>query len=186
MKQNNIRKILKANPVIPVVSFNSIEEVEPAINLLIGKGINCIEITLRNDNAFSCVKAAKKLNISGFHVGIGTIVSEEQIKQVADIAVDFMVSPGMNKNLSNTFNNSGIPFIPGIATPSEIILGMELGWDTFKFFPANLFGGTKALKTYGSVFPNVLFCPTGGISEDSYKSYLELSNVISVGGSWLI
>ena len=186
MKQNNIRKTLKAHSIIPVVSFKSFGDVEPIINLLVEKGINCIEITLRNDNAFSCVKAAKKLNISGFHVGVGTLVSEEQIQKSVEIGVDFMVSPGINKNLSNALEQSRIPFIPGIATPSEIILGMELGWDTFKFFPANLFGGTKALKTYGSVFPNILFCPTGGISEDSYKSYLELSNVISVGGSWLI
>ena len=186
MKQNNIRKILQANPVIPVVSFNSIAEVEPTINVLISKGINCIEITLRNEHAFACIQEAKALNISGFEVGVGTVVSEEQIQQVTDLGVDFMVSPGINKNLSNKLNNSGIPFIPGIATPSEIIMGMELGWDTFKFFPANLFGGIKALKTYGNVFPNILFCPTGGISEDTHQNYLELSNVVSVGGSWLV
>lgn len=186
MKQNNIRKILQENPVIPVVSFNSTEEVEPTINELVNKGINCIEITLRNECAFSCIQSAKALNISGFDVGVGTIVSEEQIQQAAEIGVDFMVSPGINKNLSNALMNSGVPFIPGVATPSEIILGMELGWDTFKFFPANLFGGIKALKTYSNVFPNILFCPTGGISEDTHQNYLELSNVVSVGGSWLV
>ena len=186
MKQNNIRKTLQEHPIIPVVSFNRLEEVQPTVELLINKGINCIEITLRNELAFSCIQAAKALNIEGFDVGIGTVVSEEQIRQAVEIGVDFMVSPGINKNLSNPLMNSGIPFIPGVATPSEIILGMELGWDTFKFFPANLFGGIKALKTYGNVFPNILFCPTGGIAEDTHQNYLELSNVISVGGSWLI
>ena len=186
MKQNNIRKTLQEHPIIPVVSFNRLEEVQPTVELLINKGINCIEITLRNELAFSCIQAAKALNIEGFDVGIGTVVSEEQIRQAVEIGVDFMVSPGINKNLSNALMNSGIPFIPGVATPSEIILGMELGWDTFKFFPANLFGGIKALKTYGNVFPNILFCPTGGIAEDTHQNYLELSNVISVGGSCLI
>lgn len=186
MKQNNIRKTLQEHPIIPVVSFNRLEEVQPTVELLINKGINCIEITLRNELAFSCIQAAKALNIEGFDVGIGTVVSEEQIRQAVEIGVDFMVSPGINKNLSNALMNSGIPFIPGVATPSEIILGMELGWDTFKFFPANLFGGIKALNTYGNVFPNILFCPTGGIAEDTHQNYLELSNVISVGGSWLI
>tara|TARA_B100000767_G_scaffold258286_1_gene266870 strand:+ start:5485 stop:6045 length:561 start_codon:yes stop_codon:yes gene_type:complete len=185
MKQNNIRKTLLAHPVIPVVSFNSLEEVEPTINLLVKKGINCIEITLRNELAFSCISAAKALNISGFDVGIGTVVSEEQIHQAKEIGVDFMVSPGINENLSSALMDSEIPFIPGVATPSEIILGMQLGWDTFKFFPANLFGGVKALKTYGNVFPSILFCPTGGITEDTHQQYLELSNVVSVGGSWL-
>jgi 2-dehydro-3-deoxyphosphogluconate aldolase/(4S)-4-hydroxy-2-oxoglutarate aldolase len=97
-----------------------------------------------------------------------------------------MVSPGINENLSSALMDSEIPFIPGVATPSEIILGMQLGWDTFKFFPANLFGGIKALKTYRNVFPSILFCPTGGITENTHQEYLELSNVVSVGGSWLI
>jgi len=87
--------------------------------------------------------------------------------------------------LSSSFENSGIPFIPGVATPSEIILGLQLGWDTFKFFPAHLFGGLEALKTYGQVFPEVQFCPTGGIKAETYKHYLSLPNVMSVGGSWL-
>ena len=93
---------------------------------------------------------------------------------------------GINEKLAPHFEGSQIPFIPGIATPSEIILGKQLGWDTFKFFPAHLFGGIKSLKTYGQVFPDVKFCPTGGINEETYPSYLELQNVISVGGSWVI
>ena len=96
-----------------------------------------------------------------------------------------MVSPGISMELSTSFENSGIPFIPGVSTPSEIISGLQLGWDTFKFFPAHLFGGLDALKTYGQVFPQVKFCPTGGIKAETYNEYLKLPNVISVGGSWL-
>ncbi|MEY3199997.1 MAG: hypothetical protein RJA13_1955, partial [Bacteroidota bacterium] len=82
--------------------------------------------------------------------------------------------------------DSKIPFIPGVATPSDIILGLQMGWNFFKFFPANLFGGLPALKTYQLVFPNVIFCPTGGINESTYTDYLALENVQSVGGSWMI
>jgi 2-dehydro-3-deoxyphosphogluconate aldolase/(4S)-4-hydroxy-2-oxoglutarate aldolase len=118
-------------------------------------------------------------------IGVGTLVTNEQIEKAAELGVDFMVSPGISKALAPTFESCGIPFIPGVATPSEIITGLELGWDTFKFFPAHLFGGLDALKTYGQVFPQVKFCPTGGIKADTYEQYLSLSNVISVGGSWL-
>jgi 2-dehydro-3-deoxyphosphogluconate aldolase/(4S)-4-hydroxy-2-oxoglutarate aldolase len=87
--------------------------------------------------------------------------------------------------LAPHFEKSGIAFIPGVATPSEIIEGIQYGWDTFKFFPANLFGGLGALKAYGQVFPSIKFCPTGGITEESYPEYLALPNIISVGGSWM-
>jgi|TARA_B110000305_G_scaffold63355_2_gene70428 2-dehydro-3-deoxyphosphogluconate aldolase/(4S)-4-hydroxy-2-oxoglutarate aldolase len=186
MIQNNIRKVLGKHKVIPVVSFDHVNDVEATINLLISKGINCIEITLRNEFAFDCIKAAKLLNKPDFHVGIGTVVSVAQIERATALNVDFMVSPGINAGLAPAFEKSGIAFIPGVATPSEIILGKQLGWNTFKFFPANLFGGIKALKTYSNVFPDIQFCPTGGISEETHQDYLELPNVISVGGSWLI
>ena len=186
MKQNNIRQTLEEHPVIPVVSFDKVADVEPTINLLIEKGIHCIEITLRNDCAFECIEKAIALKKEAFSVGIGTVVSKEQIEKATKLGVHFMVSPGINQGLADAFDSSGTPFIPGVSTPSEIILGMQLGWDTFKFFPANLFGGSKALKTYGNVFPSIKFCPTGGISEETHSSYLALKNVISVGGSWLV
>ena len=97
-----------------------------------------------------------------------------------------MVSPGLTNPMIQQFDVSEIPFLPGVSTPSEIIRGMDLGWKYFKFFPADLFGGAKALKTYGSIFKNSFFCPTGGINQDNYKDYLELDNVLSVGGSWLL
>ena len=186
MTQNNIRKVLSEHNVIPVVNFEDINDVEKTIEKLVGKDIHCIEITLRTPTAFECVAKAKKINIDNFDVGIGTVVSSDQIKQASDLGVSFMVSPGINEKLAPHFEGSQIPFIPGIATPSEIILGKQLGWDTFKFFPAHLFGGIKSLKTYDQVFPDVKFCPTGGINEETYPSYLELQNVISVGGSWVI
>ena len=186
MTQNNIRQILSKHQVIPVVNFNNLNDVERTIASLVEKKINCIEITLRTEMAFECVSIAKKMNLKNFDVGIGTVVSSDQIRKAKDLEVSFMVSPGINEKLAPHFEESKIAFIPGIATPSEIIMGKQLNWNTFKFFPAHLFGGIKSLKTYGQVFPDVKFCPTGGITEDTHSSYLELDNVISVGGSWLV
>ena len=184
MKQNNIREVLSHHPIIPVINFNDIDEVIPMIEKLKAKDIFCIEITLRTPIAFDAIRLAKEKFGTEFTVGMGTIVSKDQIAKAIELKVDFLVSPGLNSGLASHFEDSGIPFILGVATPSDIINGIQFGWDTFKFFPAHLFGGLNALKTYGQVFPQIKFCPTGGITEETYKSYLELENVISIGGSW--
>lgn len=186
MSQNNIRQLLKEHPIVPVVSFSNAESVENTIDQLIEKDIHCIEITLRNEHAFECVQKAKGLKRSNFCIGIGTVSSKEHISRAVELEVDFMVSPGINSQLAPHFEQSLIPFIPGIATPSELILGKQYGWDTFKFFPANLFGGIEALRSYSKVFPDIKFCPTGGINEDNYREFLKLENVLSVGGSWVL
>ena len=186
MKQNNIRGVLEKHQVIPVVTINNEEEVDGIISGLIEKGIFCIEVTLRTAFALSAIEIIKEKYGHQVSVGVGTVVSKEQIEAVQALHVDFIVSPGINAELGSYLMESGIPFIPGVATPSDILVGLQLGWDTFKFFPANLFGGIDALKTYGQVFPSVIFCPTGGINGETYDSYLELKNVISVGGSWMM
>ena len=185
MTQNNIRAVLSKHPVIPVVTFHSVEEVAPKMDQLIARGIFCIEITLRTPAAFECIAEAKRLYGDRCSIGMGTVVSESQIDKAVELGIDFMVSPGLNATLAPAFEASGIAFIPGVATPSEIIEGLQFGWDTFKFFPANLFGGLAALKAYGQVFPAVKFCPTGGITEETHTDYLALDNIISVGGSWM-
>lgn len=185
MKQHNIRAILEKHPIIPVVTFHEVSEVVPQMEKLEAQGVSCIEITLRTPISFDAIAEAKRTFGQRMDIGVGTLVTNEQIEKAADLGVDFMVSPGISKALAPTFESCGIPFIPGVATPSEIITGLELGWDTFKFFPAHLFGGLDALKTYGQVFPQVKFCPTGGIKAETYEHYLKLHNVISVGGSWL-
>jgi 2-dehydro-3-deoxyphosphogluconate aldolase/(4S)-4-hydroxy-2-oxoglutarate aldolase len=185
MAQNDIRTLLSQHPTIPVVTFNSIDEVVPKIEGLIAKGIFCIEITLRTPVAYDCIALAKKLYGDRCAIGMGTVVKVEQIEKAIELGIDFMVSPGLNASLAPHFEQSKIAFIPGVATPSEIIEGIQFGWDTYKFFPANLFGGLGALKAYGQVFPNIQFCPTGGITEETYPEYLALPNIISVGGSWM-
>jgi 2-dehydro-3-deoxyphosphogluconate aldolase/(4S)-4-hydroxy-2-oxoglutarate aldolase len=186
MKQNNIRGVLEKHQVVPVVTINNEAEIDGIINGLIAKGIYCIEVTLRTPYALTAIELIKAKYSNQISVGVGTVVSKEQIEAVKALKVDFIVSPGINAELGGYLMESGIPFIPGVATPSDIILGMQMGWDTFKFFPANLFGGIDALKTYGQVFPSVIFCPTGGINANTHESYLALNNVICVGGSWMM
>tara|TARA_B110000305_G_scaffold31285_1_gene30016 strand:- start:66 stop:632 length:567 start_codon:yes stop_codon:yes gene_type:complete len=186
MIQNNIEKILKNNPLIPVATISELSQVDEFYDQLKEQGVNCIEITLRTKIAWDAIALFKEKYGSDFSIGVGTIVSPDDILKCVQNKVDFMVSPGLTNPMIQQFDVSEIPFLPGVSTPSEIIRGMDLGWKYFKFFPADLFGGAKALKTYGSIFKNSFFCPTGGINQDNYKDYLELDNVLSVGGSWLL
>jgi 2-dehydro-3-deoxyphosphogluconate aldolase/(4S)-4-hydroxy-2-oxoglutarate aldolase len=184
--QNNIASILAKNPIIPVVTINKLEEIDGIVHALLEKNIHCIEVTLRTTIAFEAIQVIKEKYASELSVGVGTVISSAQIQMAKQVGVDFIVSPGISKELAQELMDSKIPFIPGVATPSDIILGLQMGWNFFKFFPANLFGGLPALKTYQLVFPNVVFCPTGGINETTYPDYLALENVQSVGGSWMI
>jgi 2-dehydro-3-deoxyphosphogluconate aldolase/(4S)-4-hydroxy-2-oxoglutarate aldolase len=184
--QNNISKVLEKHSIIPVVSFSKENELSGTYDQLKSKNISCVEITLRTDYSWDAIKEFRRRYGNEFEVGVGTVISNEQILKSIDLGVDFIVSPGLSTSLVQNLEHSNIPFLPGVATPSEIIRGMEIGWRYFKFFPANLFGGIEALKAYGSVFRDAKFCPTGGISESNYKDFLELNNVISVGGSWIL
>jgi len=185
MSQNNIRTVLEGNPVVPVVKIQSLEEVIPLVTALQDHNINCIEITLRTDCAIDALKLAKECSNDNFSVGVGTVVNTKQLAQVVDAGVDFIVLPGLNNELVDALKEVSIPFLPGVVTPSEMMACLSLGWDTLKFFPANIAGGLSALKTYSQVFSQIKFCPTGGISKENYPEYLALDNVISVGGSWI-
>lgn len=183
--QNNIEKILKENPLIPVVTIDNEEELHAIYSKLKSKDIHIIEITLRTEFAWEAIKLFKEHYGNEFKVGVGTIINAEQIQKSIDLRVDFMVSPGLTTGMIQLLDFSGIPFITGVSTPSEIIRGIEIGWEYFKFFPANLFGGVDAMKSYGAIFKDIKFCPTGGIDESNYEDYLKLPNVLAVGGSWL-
>ena len=184
-KQNNIREVLAKHPIIPVVTFTKLDEVDAKMEVLLRNNVKCIEITLRTPVAYDAIQKVKEDYGDQFTVGMGTVVLEQQIRKAIELQVDFMVSPGLHGGLAEQLMASKIAFIPGVATPSDIITGLQYEWDTFKFFPAFLFGGVEALKTYGQVFPHLKFCPTGGLTKESYLDYLALENVISVGGSWI-
>ncbi len=183
--QHGIDQVLAKHNVIPVVTVNSMEETDSVMRRLLEQNIHVAEITLRTDYALTAIAHVKK-NYPTIDVGVGTVISIGQVAPLVDLGVDFIVSPGATMDLLEHLKVGTIPFIPGAVTPSEIMEGLQLGLTTFKFFPANLFGGLEALKSYGQVFPAVKFCPTGGINGTTYSDYLALPNVISVGGSWML
>ena len=183
--QHGIDQVLAKHSMIPVVTVNSMEETDIVMNRLLEQNIHVAEITLRTEYALTAIAHVKK-NYPMIDVGVGTVISIGQVAPLVDLGVDFIVSPGATMDLITQLKDGTIPFIPGAVTPSEIMSGLETGLTTFKFFPANLFGGIDALKAYGQVFPAVKFCPTGGINGTTYSDYLALSNVISVGGSWML
>ena len=182
--QNGIKNILAGHQMIPVVSFNEGDDPLGLMNHLIDLGISCMEVTLRSDYSMDAIELLNKKKADDFLIGAGTVISSNQIDQLAKMEVDFMVSPAYTPELINAFDSSGIAYLPGVATPRDIVEAIQLGLRHLKFFPANLFGGVAALKTYAQVFPQIEFCPTGGIDEVSSKDYLELKNVFAVGGSW--
>ena len=186
MAQHNIESILAENRYIPVATIDAIEQVDTFYNALKTKGVSCIEITLRTPVSWEAIRLFKEKYGHEFSVGVGTIKSANDIQKCQAYGVDFMVSPGLTWSLFEAFEDSGIPYLPGVSTPSEIIQGLNWGLKYFKFFPADLFGGAKALKAYGGIFQEARFCPTGGINEANAPDFLALDNVVSVGGSWLL
>lgn len=185
MSQNKIRTLLGENPIIPVVKFEDLSEVIPLIDYLQENNYNCVEITLRTECSIDAIKLAKQYCNDSFLIGAGSVINSGQIRVLVDAEIDFVVLPGIQENLIDVLNQLNVPFLPGVMTPSDIMKALNLGWDTLKFFPANVAGGIGAIKTYGQLFPHVKFCPTGGISYDNHLEFLALENVISVGGSWI-
>ena len=176
---------MERNAIIPVVNFHHLNQVETVMSGLVDQGIQCIEITLRSALAMDALKLAVSLRRGQFKVGVGSLMSPEQVDAAVRAGVDFLVSPGLTPELADALAQSQVPFLPGVMTPSEILSAKARGWNTFKLFPFNVAGGFNALKAYSALFPDVRFCPTGGVDQENYKSVLESPNVISVGGSWV-
>ena len=176
---------LSAIRVMPVVVIHRLEDAVPIANALRDGGIKAIEITLRTEVALDAVRAVRQ-ECEGIAVGVGTVINTEQLKEVATIGVDFAVSPGLTPQLVKTAQDLDVNLLPGVASPSEVLLGMELGLECFKLFPAMAVGGLPLLKSMVGPLPQVCFCPTGGLTIDNFTDFLALPNVPCVGGSWLV
>lgn len=185
MVNREVLNQISKNKIVPVVTFNSLDEVEPICQCILDGGLNVIEVTMRNSlaiNAFEIIKSIYPEMI----IGAGTVCNEQQCQDVIDKNVDFIVSPGLSEAVINCSKTAGIPVIPGCSTPTEIIKAMDLDIEIVKFFPAELSGGVDAVKTMSNVFRDLKFLPTGGINNKNYMSYLNLPSVFAVGGSWMI
>jgi 2-dehydro-3-deoxyphosphogluconate aldolase/(4S)-4-hydroxy-2-oxoglutarate aldolase len=170
---------------MPVMVIQNLDDAVPLANALVAGGIKVLEITLRTPIALDAIRLISQ-EVKEAIVGAGTITTPEQLKAAEDAGAVFAISPGLTPSLLTAAKAGSIALIPGIASLSELMLGMEYGLDHFKFFPAEAAGGIPMLKSIAGPIPQVTFCPTGGISPENYNAYLKLSNVACVGGSWLV
>lgn len=176
--------IFKRSPIVPVMVINKIEDAVPLARALVAGGISVLEVTLRTPCALEAItKIAKE--VPEALVGAGTILNTEQLKQAVDAGAQFVITPGATTELLKAAMEGTVPLIPGVASISEVMEGMALGYTNFKFFPAEASGGVNALKAFSGPLSNIRFCPTGGITPSSYKDYLALDNVDCIGGSWI-
>lgn len=182
---NEFQKQLKALKVVPVVTPYSVESTLKMTEAMAAGGIGSVEITLRTDCAWEAIAAVKE---AGFpvQVGVGTVTNAETMTKAIDIKADFVVSPGITPDVLETAKASGIAFLPGIATASELMYAMSFGYSTFKIFPAMAINAPALLSSFAGPFPEVMFCPTGGVNLDNAPGLLQRDNVVCVGGSWMI
>ncbi|GAA8427893.1 bifunctional 4-hydroxy-2-oxoglutarate aldolase/2-dehydro-3-deoxy-phosphogluconate aldolase [Helicobacter pylori] len=182
--QYKIIEILQISPIIPVVVIENIKDAVPLAQSLVEGGIHIIEVTLRSSCALEAIELIAK-NVPKMRVGAGTILNPTQLEQAQNRGAEFLISPGLTIKLLEYAKKKDMPLIPGVSSSSEVMQALELGYSTLKFFPAEYCGGVKLLNAFNGPFKGVKFCPTGGISANNMRSYLNLENVLCVGGSWL-
>jgi len=183
-RHQKIRHIMQQAPVVPVLVIHDLSVAVPLAKALVAGGLTVLEITLRSDCALKAIEQIQR-NVPDAIVGAGTITNDKQLKQLDELNVPFAVSPGLTPSLLAGAEHHSVALLPGVANASQIMLGMEYGYQNFKFFPAAVSGGIPALKAFSGPFPALQFCPTGGISATNFKGYLALDNVSCVGGTWV-
>ena len=177
--------IMQDAPVIPVIVLHKVEHAVPMAEALVAGGIRVLEVTLRTPQGLACIEAIAKA-VPQAIVGAGTVRSAADAAAAAQAGARFAVSPGYTSKLGQACHDLKLPLLPGVATSSEIMAAMEDGLSELKFFPAAQSGGLQMLKAWQGPFGDVRFCPTGGISPANAAEFLALSNVVCVGGSWLV
>ncbi|MEQ4625385.1 bifunctional 4-hydroxy-2-oxoglutarate aldolase/2-dehydro-3-deoxy-phosphogluconate aldolase [Providencia manganoxydans] len=177
--------VLNASPVVPVIVIHKLEQAVPLAKALVKGGVKVLEVTLRTECAVAAIRLIAN-EVPEAIVGAGTVINAQQLAAVTEAGAQFAISPGLTEELLSAATKGTIPLIPGVSTVSELMLGMNYGLTEFKFFPAEANGGVKALKAIVGPFPQVKFCPTGGISPANYRDYLALNSVLCIGGSWLV
>ncbi|GAA8244147.1 bifunctional 4-hydroxy-2-oxoglutarate aldolase/2-dehydro-3-deoxy-phosphogluconate aldolase [Helicobacter pylori] len=182
--QDKIIEVLQISPIVPVVVIENIKDAVPLAQSLVEGGIQIIEVTLRSSCALEAIELIAK-NVPKMRVGAGTILDPTQLEQAQNRGAEFLISPGLTIKLLEHAKKKDMPLIPGVSSSSEVMQALELGYNALKFFPAEYCGGVKLLNAFNGPFKGVKFCPTGGISADNMHSYLNLENVLCVGGSWL-
>ena len=177
--------ILARAPVVPVLRIERLEDAVPLARALVDNGLPVLEVTLRTHHALAAIESIAR-EVPEAIVGAGTVLRPADLVSVGDAGAVFAISPGATDALYDAAEQSSIPFIPAIATASELMRGLDAGHSRFKFFPAEASGGVGALKSFAGPFARAKFCPTGGIDAAKAPDYLALPNVVTVGGSWMV
>ena len=170
---------------IPVVVIKELSETDKILSALKADGINCAEITFRTACAEEAIEYAVK-NYPEMSIGAGTVINAGQCRAALKAGAKFIVSPGLSVSVAEVCRENGVPYYPGCVTPTEIMQALELGITTVKFFPANIYGGLKALKALSAPFPQVRFIPTGGVDRGNIDEFLAFDKVIAIGGSFFV
>ncbi|RJG01795.1 bifunctional 4-hydroxy-2-oxoglutarate aldolase/2-dehydro-3-deoxy-phosphogluconate aldolase [Noviherbaspirillum sedimenti] len=181
----NIKEILAASPVMPVIVANDVTAGVALARALVNGGIRVLEVTLRTPQALDVIRGICN-EVPQAIVGAGTITRAGDIDAVLKAGAMFGVSPGHTPSLLCAAAGSGLPFLPGVMTPSDVIAAREAGYAALKLFPAQQAGGIEMLNAMAGPFPDVVFCPTGGVNPENAAQFLALKNVACVGGSWLV
>ena len=180
----NIREILGIAPVIPVLTLSDLAHAVPLAEALVGGGLRVLEITLRTPVAIGCLEAIRKA-VPDAIVGIGTLTRAVDFAAAGRAGAQFGVTPGLTPELAAAARGARFPLLPGVMTPTEVLAARLAGFNILKLFPAHQAGGVEMLRALGAPFPDVLFCPTGGITRAGAPEYLALPNVVAIGGSWV-
>lgn len=184
MATSTVADIVRLGPVIPVLAFDTPEQGEHVSRALHAGGVKVLEITLRTAAGLEAIERAAQI-APDIVVGVGTITKPEHCALAKKAGAQFGVSPGLTREIHQASLDAGLPLLPGVMTPTDIIVAMELGYEIVKFFPAVPAGGLNMLQAFHGPFPALKFCPTGGITAESAINFLALPNVVCVGGSWL-
>lgn len=180
----NVLEIMRVGPVIPVIVIDDLAQAVPLARALIAGGVRVLEVTLRTPVALAAIWVIAR-KVPEAIVGVGTLTRPEEFTEARDAGACFGVSPGLTPVLIEAARESGLPLLPGVMTPSEVIAARLAGFREMKLFPAQQAGGIGMLQALAGPFPDVTFCPTGGITAETAPDYLALPNVACVGGSWL-
>ena len=176
--------IMRTSPVIPVIAIDNIEHAVPLARALVAGGIRVLEVTLRTGYGLPAIRAIAE-QVPDAIVGVGTLTQPDELAAARDAGAVFGVSPGLTPSLVDAAKRSGLPLLPGVMTPSEVMAAREAGFRQLKLFPAVPAGGIGMLNAIAGPLPDVTFCPTGGISQETAAQFLACKNVACVGGSWL-
>lgn len=171
--------------LIPVVVIKELGETDKILTALKGNDINCAEITFRTACAKEAIEYAVK-NYPDMSIGAGTVINAEQCNAALSVGAQFIVSPGLSVDVAKICKEKSIPYYPGCVTPTEIMAALDLGITTVKFFPANVYGGLKALKALSAPFPQVKFIPTGGVDRSNIDEFLAFDKIAAIGGSFFV